>query len=116
MTRTKRRVPSPAPAGAGTGGAATQPEGKRILLFACIAAVAVCAAYANHFHNSFHFDDAHSIVNNVYIRSLRNIPLFLTDGRTFSSLPTNQTWRPLVSISLALDYRLGHGLDPLWFH
>jgi len=93
------------------------PAGKRFLLLACVAILAVCAAYANHFHNSFHFDDAHAIVTNVYIRSLHNIPLFLTDGRAFSSLPTNQTWRPLVSISLAVDYRLGHGLeDTVWFH
>ena len=89
----------------------------RIFIFSCLAAVVVFMAYANHFHNSFHFDDAHAVVNNVYIRSLRNIPLFLKDGRTFSSLPTNQTWRPLVSISLAVDYYLGHGLDnTVWFH
>jgi tetratricopeptide (TPR) repeat protein len=98
------------------GAAPRQPAGNRFFLFAGLAVLAVCAAYANHFHNSFHFDDAHAVVNNVYIRSLHNIPLFLTDGRTFSSLPTNQTWRPLVSISLAIDYYLGHGLEPLWFH
>src|SRR2546428_2187289 len=46
-------------------------------------------AYANHFHNSFHFDDSHVIENNLYIRNLRNIPLFFVDGRTFSSLPSN---------------------------
>jgi len=37
---------------------------------------ALLAAYANHFYNSFHFDDAHTIVNNAAIRALRNIPLF----------------------------------------
>jgi protein O-mannosyl-transferase len=116
ITRTKTHHAVPPPGRGSNHGAPGPPTGKRLLLLACVAALAVCAAYANHFHNSFHFDDAHSVVNNVYIRSLRNIPLFLTDGRTFSSLPTNQTWRPLVSISLALDYRLGHGLDSLWFH
>src|SRR5215831_17129996 len=73
------------------------------------------AAYANHFHNSFHFDDAHTIVTNGAIRDLRNIPLFFRDATTFSSLPSNQSYRPLVSTLLAIDYRLG-GLDPLWFH
>ena len=116
VTRTKTRHAVPPPGRGSNDGDAGQPTGKRFLMLACVAAITVCAAYANHFHNSFHFDDAHAVVNNVYIRSLRNIPLFLTDGRTFSSLPTNQTWRPLVSISLALDYRLGHGLEPLWFH
>jgi tetratricopeptide (TPR) repeat protein len=73
------------------------------------------AAYANHFHNSFHFDDAHTIVNNASIRELRNIPLFFRDATTFSLLPSNQSYRPLVSTLLAVDYRLG-GLQPFWFH
>ncbi|MEY2489050.1 MAG: protein O-mannosyl-transferase [Verrucomicrobiota bacterium] len=76
---------------------------------------ALIAAYANHFHNSFHFDDAHTIVNNASIRELRNIPLFFRDATTFSSLPSNQSYRPLVSTLLAIDYRLG-GLQPFWFH
>jgi protein O-mannosyl-transferase len=91
------------------------PRGRMILLV-CVAAIAVFIAYANHFHNTFHFDDAHTIENNVYIRDLHNIPLFFKDGSTFSSLPTNQSWRPLVSTSLAIDYKLSHGLNPLWFH
>src|SRR6266478_805927 len=76
---------------------------------------ALVAAYANHFHNSFHFDDAHTIVNNASIRELRNIPLFFRDATTFSSLPSNQSYRPLVSTLLAIDYRLG-GIQPFWFH
>lgn len=74
------------------------------------------ATYANHFHNGFHYDDGHTIVNNASIRELRNIPLFFRDATTFSTLPSNQSYRPLVSTLLAIDYRLGHGLQPLWFH
>src|SRR5436190_22062175 len=77
---------------------------------------ALVAAYANHFHNSFHFDDAHTIVNNAAIRELRNIPLFFRDATTFSALPSNQSYRPLVSTLLAIDYKLCGGLDPFWFH
>src|SRR6266403_2325369 len=77
--------------------------------------VAITAAYANHFHNSFHFDDAHTIENNASIHQLQNIPLFFRDATTFSSLPSNQSYRPLVSTLLAIDYRLG-GLRPFWFH
>ena len=73
---------------------------------ALLAAV-LLAAYANHFYNSFHFDDAHTIVNNAAIRDLRNIPLFFHDAATFSSLPSNQSYRPLASTLLAIDYRLG---------
>jgi protein O-mannosyl-transferase len=79
-------------------------------------AALVLAAYANHFGNSFHFDDSHAVVDNVYIRDLHNVPLFFTDGRTSSALPANRTYRPVVTASLALDYRLGGGLKPLWFH
>jgi tetratricopeptide (TPR) repeat protein len=77
--------------------------------------VAITAAYANHFHNSFHFDDAHTIETNASIHQLQNIPLFFRDATTFSSLPSNQSYRPLVSTLLAIDYRLG-GLQPIWFH
>ena len=78
--------------------------------------LAILAAYSNHFHNSFHFDDAHTIVTNAAIRELRNIPLFFRDATTFSALPSNQSYRPLVSTLLAIDYKLGGGLDPFWFH
>ncbi len=90
---------------------------KTFLVFAAFAVVAVCVAYANHFHNSFHFDDSHAIVTNVYIRDLHYIPLFFKDARTGSSLPANQAWRPVLMTQLAIDYHLGHGLsDTLWFH
>ena len=78
--------------------------------------VAILAAYANHFHNGFHFDDGHAIINNASVRDLRNIPLFFRDATTFSALPSNQSYRPLVSTLLAIDYRLAYGLQPFWFH
>jgi tetratricopeptide (TPR) repeat protein len=85
------------------------PFGGALLLFIII------AAYANHFQNGFHFDDAHTIENNAAIQSLNNIPRFFVDATTFSSLPSNQSYRPLVSTLLAIDYKLG-GLNPFWFH
>ena len=66
-----------------------------------VAIVAIFAAYANHFHNSFHFDDAHTVSTTFTFTILHNIPRFFTDATTFSSLPANQTWRPIVSLSLA---------------
>src|SRR5512133_3763557 len=78
--------------------------------------ITLFTAYANHFHNSFHFDDAHTIVNNASIRELGKIPLFFRDATTFSSLPSNQSYRPLVSTLVAVDYQLAHGLQPFWFH
>ncbi len=73
--------------------------------------------YLNHFDNGFHFDDSHTIENNPFIRSLHHIPSFFTDGTTFSSLPQNQSYRPLVSTSLAIDYWLaGNTYNTFFFH
>src|ERR1700724_4779065 len=74
--------------------------------------IALLAAYSNHFQNSFHFDDAHTIENNASIRELRTIPRFFVDATTFSALPSNQSYRPLVTTLLAIDYKLGNGLHP----
>src|SRR5262252_5346733 len=82
---------------------------------AAVLALILLAAYSNHFQNSFHFDDAHTIVNNAAIRELKNVPLFFKDARSFSSLPSNQSYRPLVSTLFAIDYKLS-GLNPLAFH
>src|SRR5438067_1996807 len=78
-------------------------------------ALVLLATYSNHFQNSFHFDDAHTIVNNAAIQELRNIPRFFADARSFSALPSNQSYRPIISTLLAIDYKVG-GLNPFWFH
>lgn len=94
-----------------------QRELKIRLLLAAALLLAVLATYSNHFHNAFHFDDFHTIESNVFIRDLRNIPLFFRDGSTFSTQPTNRTYRPVVSATLAVDYWLGNGTkDTFFFH
>jgi len=71
--------------------------------------------YFNHFYNTFHFDDFHTIVNNANIRTLKNTPRFFTDGRTSSVLPQNQAYRPVTVLSLALDYWLAGDYYPFYF-
>jgi tetratricopeptide (TPR) repeat protein len=78
-------------------------------------AAGILAAYSNHFQNGFHFDDSHTIVNNAFIADIRYIPRYFWDATTFSALPSNQSYRPIVSASLAIDYNLGGGLKPFWF-
>ncbi len=82
-----------------------------LLIYTILLLLVVTATYSNHFHNGFHFDDDHSVVNNPYIRDLKNIPLFFKDGTTSSILPQNQAYRPVVTTSLALDYKMGNGYD-----
>lgn len=68
--------------------------------------------YSNHFNNAFHFDDAHTIVNNLSIRDIHNIPKFFTDGRTMSSLPSNQDYRPGLTTLNAIDFYLSGKANP----
>lgn len=86
------------------------------LLFA-LALSLIFITYSNHFNNDFHFDDAHVVQNNVYIRNLANIPRFFKDASLVSSLPENQQYRPLVATTLALDYAIEKDIHrPFWFH
>ncbi len=78
--------------------------------------LAVLLTYANSLGNAFHFDDFHTVTDNPAIRSLSNLPRIFTDTTAFSVLPANQTYRPIVTASLALDYALGRGYVPFWFH
>ena len=86
-------------------------------LLHCLGLVLVVwTAYCNHFHNDFHFDDAHTVTHNMAIGRLHNIPRFFVDATLFSTSPEARTWRPVVTASLAVDYWLGHGLKPFYFH
>lgn len=90
---------------------------QRLFATACIGAVLlILAAYSNSLHNSFHFDDSYSIERNIFIRDIRNIPHFFADARTFSSASTQAVYRPVATLTLALDYWLGGGLAPMQFH
>lgn len=96
---------------------ATRPGRRAGFWLSAAAALAILvAAYSNHFDNGFYFDDAHVIVNNPYIRSLGNVPRFFTDAATFSTNPRNATYRPLLSLTYALDYARAGELDPRAFH
>jgi len=86
------------------------------LIAACIALALITLAYSNFFHNSFHFDDDHVIVENASIKSLSHWTRFFTDAHTFSSQPSNATYRPIVTLSFALDYAVHGSLDPVPFH
>jgi hypothetical protein len=95
----------------------TQPAQPKPFGIACAAAcLLVALAYANHFRNDFHFDDDHTIQTNAHIRDVRNIPRFFADASTFSSLPSHQSYRPIVTATFAVDYAAGGGLNPVVFH
>ena len=62
--------------------------------------------YANSLQNPFHYDDAHSIVDNPHIRDLGKVPAFFVDPTLFSVDPDNAMYRPLLLTSFALNYAI----------
>lgn len=72
--------------------------------------------YLNHFDNPFFFDDTHTISNNESIRSLDNWTSFFTNADTFSSLPANRAYRPMITLMNAIDYAIAGGLNPTYYH
>lgn len=79
------------------------------IFLSIISFLIIVFAYSNHFENAFHFDDSHTIESNQAIRTFTPLRFF-TDGTTFSNLPTNQSYRPLITTVNSLDYVLGNGL------
>lgn len=76
----------------------------------------VILTYSNHFQNDFVFDDLHAVMDNIYIRDWRNIPRMLWDAKMLTPLVVNRSYRPFLPISFAVDYALGGGLYPFFFH
>ena len=72
--------------------------------------------YTNHFSNPFFFDDSHTIVNNSAITTLENWTSFFTNPETFSSLPANRAYRPMVTFLNAIDYAISGKLSPKTYH
>ena len=88
---------------------------KYIIVLAIGILVLLVIAYSNHFNNGFHFDDSHTIVDNVHIRNIKNIPAFFSDPKMFSASPSHYGMRPIVTTTLAVDYWLGGKLEPFYF-
>ncbi|MCK0146099.1 tetratricopeptide repeat protein [Arenibacter sp. F26102] len=86
------------------------------LLILLLILIAVTLTYTNHFDNGFVFDDFNQIVDNPYVQDLKHVPSFFKDATTSSTLVTHQTYRPLTMTSLAIDYYLGKGYNPFYFH
>ncbi len=81
---------------------------KGLIGFVLLASITL-AVYSNHFENSFHFDDFHTIVENARLHTFDDPMQYFRDPTAFSVLTTHQVFRPLVSLSLAFDYSRGRG-------
>jgi tetratricopeptide (TPR) repeat protein len=82
---------------------------RKLLLAVALVLVAIAGAYANYFLSDLHFGDDEAVKNNPAIRSLKNIPRFFFDSSTASTSPEDYVYRPVVTLSFAIDYFLGKG-------
>ncbi len=68
--------------------------------------------YWNSRDNGFHYDDIHSIVDNIHIRQLANIPSFLVEPSMFSVDADKAMYRPTLLVTYAINYAAGEATDP----
>ena len=81
-----------------------------------ILAAAVCAVYGRGVHAPFIFDDENSVTNNSSITRLWPLVGDADERGPLNPAPQYCTaGRPLVNLSLAVNYRFG-GLDPTGYH
>ncbi|MFA5118633.1 MAG: tetratricopeptide repeat protein [Candidatus Omnitrophota bacterium] len=74
-----------------------------------------CVLYFNSLGNPFIFDDLHTIVHNLFIKSFRYIPLFFQGTYTSETNVGKGMLRPLLMITFSFNYFFS-GLKPFGYH
>jgi protein O-mannosyl-transferase len=74
-----------------------------------------CVLYVNSLGNPFVFDDLHTIVHNLFIKSFRYIPLFFQGTYTSETTVGRGMLRPLLMITFSFNYFFS-GLKPFGYH
>jgi len=86
------------------------PKAKANKIYLLLLGLLVAVVYLNSLQNTFHYDDYHSLTENIHVRKLRNIynfsspTNFFTNAQTFSSKPGVKMVRPLLLTTFALNY------------
>ncbi|MFA6217874.1 MAG: tetratricopeptide repeat protein [Candidatus Omnitrophota bacterium] len=78
-------------------------------------AIFCCILYSNSLGNPFVFDDLHTIVNNLFIKSFRYIPLFFQGTYTSETTVGKGMLRPFLMVTFSLNYFFS-GLKPFGYH
>jgi Flp pilus assembly protein TadD len=78
-------------------------------------ALATALVFSNTLHNSFQLDDYYRVVDNPGIQSVAPVWRHFTDPRTMSTLDRITQYRPLLPLTLSINYALG-GYDPVGYH
>jgi tetratricopeptide (TPR) repeat protein len=77
--------------------------------------VAAAAAFGNVFPNAFHLDDFYRVTGNPGIQQVHPIWRHFVDPSTMSTLPRITAYRPLLPLTLSLNYWWG-GEQPAGYH
>src|SRR5688572_3543069 len=77
--------------------------------------LAVGVAFHNVFSNSFHLDDFYRVVANPGIQEVHPFWRHFVDPSTMSTLPRITAYRPLLPLTLSLNYWWG-GETPAGYH
>ncbi len=88
--------------------------GESLLPLGVLAAL-VALVYSNTLLNGFHLDDYYRIVNNPGITRVQPFWRHFLDPSTMSSLQSIQQYRPLLPLTLSLNYAVS-GLAPASYH
>jgi hypothetical protein len=80
-----------------------------------VVALVTFGAYYNSLGNSFVYDDNPFVINNDAIRNLGSIPHMLFSREAYSAGGRFNIYRPLATISFALDYHFWK-LNPFGYH
>ncbi|MDD5492931.1 MAG: tetratricopeptide repeat protein [bacterium] len=88
---------------------------KKELLPFVLLVLLVGVTFANTLLNQFVYDDKVFVVNNQFIKELKNIPDFFINARSFSGDRDFMIYRPLAALSLSLDHWLW-GIRPMGYH
>jgi tetratricopeptide (TPR) repeat protein len=70
-------------------------------------AILICAAlaaFSNNYRHDYPLDCGHMLLDNPSIRSLKNIPSYFKDPLTFTILPANADYRPVLQVTYAFNY------------
>jgi hypothetical protein len=85
------------------------------ILQSVILAGVIFAVYSNNYRHDHQLDSGHLLLENVAVRSLKNIPSYFRDPSTLSALRSNIDYRPVLQVTYALNYALS-GYDTWSWH
>ncbi|MGZ8474268.1 MAG: tetratricopeptide repeat protein [Candidatus Deferrimicrobiaceae bacterium] len=80
-----------------------------------ILVLVTAATFANTLPNAFHLDDFYRLVENPAVRVVSPWWRHFVDVHTMATLPTITNYRPLLPLTLSLNYAVG-GLNPAGYH